>query len=66
MEENVVWRKLVVAKYGDDLNGWTNRYLEGTRGCGVWKSISTGKENFFRLVRFMINNGERVRFWINP
>lgn len=29
----------------------------------MWKSISMGKENFFW---FKINNGERVRYWVDP
>lgn len=56
----------MAAKYGEDLNGWASNYPEGPRGCGVWKIISMGKEHFFRFVRFKINNGERVCFWLDP
>lgn len=55
----------MIAKYGVERNGWVSRELEGVRGCEVWRNIYAGKSNFFQLIRFKVNNGELVRFWLD-
>lgn len=55
----------MASKYDEMHNGWRCRTPEGSVGCSLWKGICKGEEYFFRHVRFKINNGESVRFWLD-
>ena len=47
-ESNRLWRQVIATKYGVTGKGWCTRDLRGSHGCGMWKSIRAGAENFFR------------------
>lgn len=66
VENNASWRRLVAAKNGEAMHGWTSGYPEGTMGCGVWRNIVKGINGFLPCVWFKINNGARVHFWHDP
>lgn len=66
MKKNAIWRRLLVAKYGETLHGWASGHPEGSMGCGVWKNIFKGMDDFLPSIRFKINSGESVRFWHDP
>jgi hypothetical protein len=45
-EENHLWRRVIVAKYGLDMGGWFSLKPRGTHGCGLWKGIMLGQDLF--------------------
>lgn len=63
VDRQVLWRRLIAAKYGEESYGRFSRDPTGPLGCGVWKGISTGVKIFSTFTRFKVNNGERVLFW---
>lgn len=65
-ERSALWRRLVTTKYGEVPHGRKSKLAKGAMWCSLWKSISTGEESLFRHIRYKINNGERVHFWLNP
>lgn len=66
VERGALWGRVIVAKYEEDHLGWSCRHPEEAMGCFVWKSISKGKEDFFKWLRFKVNDGGMVRFWHDP
>ena len=63
LEEHQLWRCVLVAKYGVDLGGWRTSYIRGPYGCGVWKGIMLGWNEFFQHIEFVVGCGNRIRFW---
>ncbi|KAK9988965.1 hypothetical protein SO802_029204 [Lithocarpus litseifolius] len=63
MEEDRLWRRVVVSKYGEDWGGWTSKLGRGTHGCGLWRSIRKGWEEFRKHCQLVAGVGNRVRFW---
>lgn len=37
----------------------------GLMGCGVWKSILSETVDFFKHIRFKVNKGNKVLFWMD-
>ena len=50
-------------KYGEGKGGWSTRVCRRAHGCGLWRSIRDGWENFSRHVSFVVGNGSRILFW---
>ena len=46
-EATHLWRQVIATKYGEDSGGWCIRVVKGTHGCGLWKNIRKGANNFF-------------------
>ena len=63
LEEHQLWRRVLVAKYGVDLGGWRTSCIRGPYGCGVWKGIMLGWNEFFQHIEFVVGCGNRIRFW---
>ena len=40
--------------------------MKGTHGCGLWKIIRKGADNFFGHVVYAMGEGNRIRFWHDP
>ena len=40
--------------------------MRGTHGCGLWKNIRKGADNFFSHVVYSVREGYRIRFWHDP
>ena len=40
--------------------------MRGTHGCGLWKNIKKGADNFFSHVVYEVGEGNRIRFWHDP
>uniref|UniRef100_A0A2N9J2H5 Reverse transcriptase domain-containing protein n=1 Tax=Fagus sylvatica TaxID=28930 RepID=A0A2N9J2H5_FAGSY len=46
-----------------ELGGWRTKDIRGAYGCGLWKGIMAGWDNYFQHVEFGVGKGDRVRFW---
>ena len=65
-EATHLWRQVITTKYGEDSGGWCTRVVRGTHGCGLWKNIRKGANNFFSHVGYVAGKGNRIRFWHDP
>nr|CAN80785.1 hypothetical protein VITISV_022938 [Vitis vinifera] len=63
LERESFWRKVIVAKFGDEEGGWTTREVRESYGTGLWKDIRKDWEEFFLRTSNRIGNGRRTRFW---
>uniref|UniRef100_A0A2N9GN59 Reverse transcriptase domain-containing protein n=1 Tax=Fagus sylvatica TaxID=28930 RepID=A0A2N9GN59_FAGSY len=63
LEEHHLWRRVLVAKYGVDFGGWRTSRTRSPYGCGVWKGIVLGWDDYFQHIEFVVGLGNRIRFW---
>lgn len=41
---------------------WESKVVRGRHGCGIWKSIISGKEELWKFIRFKLGSGENISF----
>ena len=58
-----LWRRVISTKYGEGQGGWCMKVCRRTHGCGLWRSIHEGWENFSKHLSFVVGEGTRIRFW---
>ena len=46
LEQDRLWRRVIVAKYGVDWGNWWTGRVSCSHGWGLWKGISMGMEVF--------------------
>uniref|UniRef100_A0A2N9IRA3 Reverse transcriptase domain-containing protein n=1 Tax=Fagus sylvatica TaxID=28930 RepID=A0A2N9IRA3_FAGSY len=62
-EDNRLWQRVVAAKYGVEGGGWITEPSRDRHGCGLWKSIMMGWDDFRRYTSFEVGLGSKVLFW---
>ena len=50
-------------KYGEGKWGWSTRVCRGAHGCGLWRNINEGWENFSKHLSFVVGDGSHILFW---
>ena len=63
IEETRRWRRVVALKFGEEWGGWTSKLGRRVHGCGLWKSICMGWEDFSKNICFEVGVGDRVKLW---
>ena len=53
----------MASRHGVVHRGWGTRPVRGSYGCGLWKGIMMGWDQFQNHLRFTVGMGDRVRLW---
>ncbi|KAJ9671310.1 hypothetical protein PVL29_025144 [Vitis rotundifolia] len=62
-EDSALWHQVILSIYGPHSNGWdANTLVIWSHRC-PWKAIAQVFPDFSMLTRFVVGNGERIRFW---
>ena len=63
MEEEHLWHRVLVAKYGVERGGWITNTPRGPHGCSLWKHIRMGWDVFSSHFGYDVGLGDWVSFW---
>ncbi|OVA11126.1 hypothetical protein BVC80_1741g123 [Macleaya cordata] len=66
LEENTLWRKIILEKYVAGQNQWEAKVSNKPYGVGVWRAISNALPIFKKGISYKVANGEKVLFWCDP
>ncbi|RVW15726.1 putative ribonuclease H protein [Vitis vinifera] len=62
-ESTSLWHQVILSLYGTHSNGWdANTIVRWSHRC-PWKAIAQGFQDFSKYTRFIVGDGERIRFW---
>ncbi|KAJ9680330.1 hypothetical protein PVL29_019599 [Vitis rotundifolia] len=62
-DRDILWKKVIGAKYGKEGFGWRTNEARGTFGVGVWKEILKEANWCWDNMMFKVGKGTRVSFW---
>ena len=61
-EGSTLWHQVILSIYGSHFNGWdVNTLVRWSHRC-PWKAIAQVFQEFSLFTRFVVGNGERIRF----
>ena len=62
-EGSTLWHQVILSIYGTHSNGWdANTIVRWSHRC-PWKAIAQVFQDFSKYTRFVVRDGERIRFW---
>ncbi|RVW20280.1 putative ribonuclease H protein [Vitis vinifera] len=61
-----MWKRVLVAKYGQEEFGWRTKKVNGAFGVGVWKEIMKEADWCWDKMNFKVGKGTKIRFWKDP
>ena len=62
-EGSALWHQVILSIYGSHSNGWdANTIIRWSHRC-PWKAITQVSQEFSKFTRFVVGDGERIRFW---
>ncbi|RVX05015.1 putative mitochondrial protein [Vitis vinifera] len=62
-KSTTLWHQVILSIYGTHTNGWdANILVRWSHRC-PWKAIAQVFQDFFKHTRFVVGDGERIRFW---
>ncbi|RVW53156.1 putative ribonuclease H protein [Vitis vinifera] len=62
-ERENLWKQVIVAKFGQEDDGWKSKKPNGAFGVGVWKEIMKETDWCWDNIEFMVGKGTKIRFW---
>ncbi|RVW43589.1 LINE-1 reverse transcriptase-like [Vitis vinifera] len=64
-EKDILWKKVIGVKYGQEGFGWRTNEAHGAFGVGVWKEILKEANWCWDNMMFNVGKGTKVKFWID-
>nr|CAN67969.1 hypothetical protein VITISV_025092 [Vitis vinifera] len=62
-ESTTLWHQVILSIYETHLNGWdVNTLVRWPHRC-PWKAIAQVFQDFSKYTRFVVGDGEKIRFW---
>ena len=61
-EKDLLWKKVIRVKYGQEGCGWRTNEARGTFGVGVWKEILKEASWCWDNIEFKVGRGTKVKF----
>ena len=61
-----MWKRVLVAKYGQEEFGWRTKKANGAFGVGLWKEILKEADWCWDNMTFKVGKGTKIRFWKDP
>ncbi|RVW85327.1 putative ribonuclease H protein [Vitis vinifera] len=62
-EKDEMWKRVLVAKYGQEDFGWRTKKANGAFGVGLWKEIMKEAYWCWNNITFKVGKGTKIRFW---
>ena len=62
-EEDILWKKVIGVKYGQEGFGWRTNEARGAFGVGVWNEILKEANWCWDNIMFKVGKGTKVKFW---
>ncbi|RVW47665.1 Protein PIR [Vitis vinifera] len=62
-EGSTLWHKVISSIYGSHSNGWDANTIVRWSHCCPWKTITQVFQEFSKFTRFVVGNGDKIRFW---
>ncbi|RVX21200.1 Methionine aminopeptidase 1D, chloroplastic/mitochondrial [Vitis vinifera] len=61
-----MWKRVLVAKYGQEEFGWRTKKTNGAFGVGLWKEILKEADWCWNNMILKVGKGTKIRFWKDP
>ncbi|RVX17265.1 hypothetical protein CK203_003795 [Vitis vinifera] len=61
-----MWKRVLVAKYGQEEFGWRTKKANGVFGVGLWKEILKEADWCWNNMILKVGKGTKIRFWKDP